>query len=110
MNEAWNSFFNSNDKSENYSENEQKYFSVSNDEIDNMSFLKHKDYSYLYQDGDLYYFMDKETYEQITLNEHQIENDTKDFLIENINVTIVFNQLDPIEVRLPSHISVEIIE
>ena len=69
-----------------------------------------KDYNYLYNDNDLYYFMDNETYEQISLTDSQIEQNIKDFLIENTLTTIVFDKNDPIEVRLPSHLNVEIIK
>ena len=32
------------------------------------AFIERKDMQYLYNDGDLYYFMDNETYEQIPIN------------------------------------------
>ena len=34
--------------------------------------IERKDMQYLYNDGDLYYFMDNETYEQIGLNKDEI--------------------------------------
>ena len=34
--------------------------------------IEKKDMQYLYSDGDLYYFMDNNTYDQIPLNESQI--------------------------------------
>ena len=34
------------------------------------AFIERKDMQYLYNDGDLYYFMDNETYEQIPINEN----------------------------------------
>ena len=72
--------------------------------------IESKDYNFLYQDSDLYYFMDSETYDQISLNSTQIDQSIKDFLIENVATTIVFDKDDPIEVRLPSHLNVEIIK
>ena len=42
-------------------------------------------------DGSLYYFMDNETFDQITLNEVQI-NDVKDFLVENTQTTILLSR------------------
>jgi len=72
--------------------------------------IESKDYNFLYQDSDLYYFMDSETYEQISLTSTQIDQNIKDFLIENVSTTIVFDKDDPIEVRLPSHLNVEIIK
>ena len=72
--------------------------------------IESKDYNFLYKDANIYYFMDNETYDQISLNSHQIDDNIKDFLIENITATIVFDKSEPIEVRLPSHINVEIIK
>ena len=48
-----------------------------------------REMQYLYNDGDLYYFMDNETYEQLALNHDQVE-DAIDFIVENSNVTIRF--------------------
>ena len=40
-------------------------------------FLEHRPVQYLYSDGDLYYFMDNESYEQIMLTAAQIGEGTK---------------------------------
>ena len=45
--------------------------------------IESKDYNFLYKDANIYYFMDNETYEQISLNSYQIDDNIKDFLIEN---------------------------
>ena len=59
-----------------------------------------KDYNYLYNDGSIYYFMDKVTFEQISLNKNSISSHTLDFLIENTEVTITFDQNNsPIEIQ-----------
>ena len=68
-----------------------------------------KEFSYLYNDGSFYTFMDNETYEQISLTKEQIGNDTLNFLIENTKTTIVFNGDEPLEVRIPSHINIKVI-
>jgi len=49
-----------------------------------------KEMQYLYSDGGLYYFMDLETYEQIPLNESQVEEAIA-FIKENDNATIKFH-------------------
>ena len=36
------------------------------------AFIERKDMEYLYNDGDLYYFMDNETYEQLPINKEAI--------------------------------------
>lgn len=71
--------------------------------------LEARDYNYLYNDGEHYYFMDNETYEQITLTKEQLD-DVTDFLIENTNTTIAFNGTDPVEVRIPQHMNLKIVK
>ena len=68
-----------------------------------------KEYSYLYNDGSFYTFMDNETYEQISLTKEQIGDETLNFLIENTKTTIVFNGDEPLEVRIPTHINIKVI-
>ena len=68
-----------------------------------------RDYIYLYNDGNNYVFMDQGTYEQIFLSESQVQ-DVLEFLIENTNTTIAFNGTDPIEVRIPKHMNIEVKE
>ncbi len=71
--------------------------------------IEARDYNYLYNDGDFFYFMDNETYEQISLSKLQVE-DVVDFLIENTPTTIAFNGDEPIEVRIPPHMNLVISE
>ena len=61
-------------------------------------------YNFLYNDGEEYYFMDNETYEQISLSKLILE-DIIDFLIENTTVDILFDGDIPIEVRIPLHMN-----
>ena len=68
-----------------------------------------RNYTYLYKDNDNYIFMDQETFEQITLSKDQVE-DVLDFLLENTETTIAFNGDEPIEVRIPQHMNMEIID
>ena len=51
--------------------------------------IETKEMQYLYNDGELYYFMDTETYEQLPLNHDQVE-DAINFIVENMNVNIRF--------------------
>ncbi len=68
-----------------------------------------RNYNYLYKDGDLYVFMDNETFEQIELNDSQTE-DVSEFFVENTMVTIVFNGDEPIEVRIPQHMNLKVVD
>lgn len=47
------------------------------------AFVERKDMEYLYSDGDLYYFMDPETYENIPINSDKLSDNFK-FVKENV--------------------------
>jgi len=49
--------------------------------------IERKEMQYLYNDGELYYFMDNESYEQIALNKSDIQ-DALPYIVENMTVTI----------------------
>lgn len=68
-----------------------------------------KDMQYLYNSGDLYYFMDMETYEQIPLQEEQLGDSIK-FLKENMQVTVMFFDGASIGVELPTFVELEVTE
>ena len=52
------------------------------------AFVERKDMEYLYNDGELYYFMDTETYEQVPLNSDILPDNFK-FVKENTVVKIL---------------------
>ncbi len=52
------------------------------------AFVERKEMEYLYNDGDLYYFMDQETYEQVPLNADVLPDNFK-FVKENTIVKIL---------------------
>ncbi|MFY9178065.1 MAG: elongation factor P [Caldicoprobacterales bacterium] len=66
-----------------------------------------KEMQYLYNDGNLYYFMDTETYEQIPLNQNQVEDAIK-FIKENMNVTIKFFKGEAFSVEPPFFVELEV--
>lgn len=51
------------------------------------AFIDRKTMQYLYNDGDLYYFMDNDTYDQIAVNADDVADSLK-FVKENENVTV----------------------
>ena len=65
--------------------------------------IEQKEMQYLYTDGDLYYIMDNETYEQMGLTKEQM-GDALDFIQENMNVTIVLYKGKVIEVMPPTFV------
>jgi elongation factor P len=69
--------------------------------------LEEKNMQYLYSEGNQYYFMDTETYEQTFLTQEQL-GESKNFLQENINVSILYYQGNPIGVELPIFVELEV--
>ncbi len=71
--------------------------------------IETKEMQYLYNDGNLYYFMDLETYEQIPLNEDQVEEAIK-YIKENMNATIKFHNGEAFSVEPPNFVELEVIQ
>ncbi|MCI8566246.1 MAG: elongation factor P [Lachnospiraceae bacterium] len=67
------------------------------------------DMQYLYSDGDLYYFMDVNTYDQIALNPDQI-GDTLKFVKENEMVKICSHKGNVFAIEPPLFVELEITE
>ena len=71
--------------------------------------VEKKEMQYLYNDGELYYFMDVESYEQLPLNRGIVE-DAINFITENMNVTIKFFKGQAFSVEAPNFVELEITE
>ncbi len=71
--------------------------------------LDTKDFQYLFRDGDQLTFMDKESYEQITLDAG-ILGDARAFLQDGMDVVLELYDEKPISVELPSTIEATIVE
>jgi len=71
--------------------------------------LERKSLEYLYASGDEYVFMDTETFEQISLPESVIGDQTL-YLKENIMVTVVFHEEEILAVELPHTVELEVVE
>ena len=72
-----------------------------------LAHIEHKNMMYLYNDDGLYYFMDNETYDQISLNEEQVEEAIK-FVKENEVVTISFYKGSAFLVEPPNFVELQI--
>ena len=66
-----------------------------------------KEMQYVYQDGNLYYFMDVETYDQVPLNAEQVE-DAIVFVKEGSNVTVRFFKGSAFSVAAPNFVELEV--
>lgn len=71
--------------------------------------IETKEMQYLYNDGDLYYFMDNETFDQVPLDEEQVEEAIK-WIKENEIVTIRFYHGTAFQVEAPNFVELEVIE
>lgn len=71
--------------------------------------VERKDMQYLYSDGELYYFMDNETFEQIPLS-HDMVAEALPYMKENMNVDIKFFKEKPYIVEPPNFVELEISE
>jgi len=69
--------------------------------------IERKEMQYLYTDGQLYYFMDQETFEQIPLNFEQVEGAIK-FLKENMFAIIKFYKGEAFSVEAPNFVELQI--
>lgn len=72
--------------------------------------LEERECTYLYNEGNSFIFMDKESYEQYTLGEDLLSEDEAKLLSENLEVLIAFYEERPISATLPKTIATEVIE
>ena len=73
-------------------------------EIENVD---RRDFTYLYNDGDGFVFMDVADYDQITVGAPTV-GDAANFLLENQQVQIALNNENPLYVELPASVVLEI--
>ena len=83
---------------------EKKFRSGESFEVPDM---EKKSMQYLYKDDVGYYFMDTETYDQIGLNP-EIIGDAANYLKDQLEVTIIYYNNDPIGIELPTTVELEI--
>ena len=71
--------------------------------------IEKKEMLYLYNDGELYYFMDNETYEQMPLNQDQL-GDALMYVKENMNVKILSYKGNVFGIEPPTFVELEVTE
>ncbi|MCL2354963.1 MAG: elongation factor P [Oscillospiraceae bacterium] len=69
--------------------------------------IEKKDVQYLYNDGELYYFMDNQTYEQTPLNKEDL-GDTLKYLKENMDVKILLFKEKIFAIEPPMFVELEV--
>ncbi|PPF86285.1 elongation factor P [Subtercola sp. Z020] len=66
-----------------------------------------RDYTYSYNDGQDFVFMDNDTYEQLSVSD-KVVGDAKNYMLENQPVTIALHEDAPLYVELPASVTLEI--
>ena len=71
------------------------------------AYVDRKEMQYLYNDGDLYYFMDTETYDQLPLNADKLPDNFK-FVKENMLCKIISYKGNVFAVEPPTFVELEV--
>ncbi|HEY1758657.1 MAG TPA: elongation factor P [Bryobacteraceae bacterium] len=80
----------------------------SEDKVERASLEQHE-MEYLYDDGEYYYFMNIETFEQLHLMKDLL-GDATNFLIPNLKVNVEFYEGKPMSVELPPSVDLMVME
>lgn len=78
----------------------------SNDKFEKAE-LEEKKMQFLYSQGDEFHFMDTENFEQLVLTKDQLGDNTH-FLIDNMELDVVFYDSQPIDVTLPIFVNLTV--
>ena len=73
------------------------------------AFIERKDMTYSYNDGDLYYFMDNETYETVPINA-DILGDSFKFVKENMEVKVLSYKGSVFGIEPPNFVELEVVK
>ena len=84
--------------------NDKTFNAGSKVEIENVD---RRDFTYLYNDGDSFVFMDTADYDQLTVSD-TVVGDAKNFMLENQAVTIALHNGNPLYVEMPASVILEI--
>ena len=73
------------------------------------AFIERKDYEYSYNDGDLYYFMDMETYDMLPISKDML-GDAFKFVKENMSCKVMSYKGSVFGVEPPNFVELEVTE
>ena len=76
-----------------------------------LEFLKieAKEMQYLYSDTDSHFFMDNQTFEQVSVLDKIIGKNVN-FLKDGMNVDLLFDGSEILDIRLPAHVNLKVVE
>ena len=68
-----------------------------------------KEFNFLYIDGDNCHFMDNQTFEQVSVVDNIIGKNIN-FLKDGMNVDLLFDGSEILDIRLPAHVNLKVVE
>ena len=71
--------------------------------------LDEREMQYLYQDGDSYYFMDTQSYEQIHISSEAL-GDSVQYLKPEMTIQVEFYGTEPVGIELPQTVDLKVLE
>ena len=80
---------------------------ISGDRVQDVR-LDYHNVQYLYTDGELFYFMDLETYDQPAIPK-EIVGEASEYLKESLEVKLTFFQSEPLDIELPITVDLAVI-
>lgn len=81
---------------------------ISSDKVQDVR-LDYRQCQFLYSDGEMFHFMDTDTYEQPALPSEAI-GEAVNYLKENMEVKLTFFNAEPLDIDLPTTVDLEIVE
>lgn len=69
--------------------------------------VEKREFQYLYRDGDSWVFMDKSTYDQISVP-NAVVGDAADYMLENQDVILAMHEGEPLLIEMPANVELTI--
>jgi len=71
--------------------------------------IEERNFTYLYEDGDGFHFMNAENYDQVQVSK-DIVGDAAPYLQENMVVKLSLHEMNPVSIALPQRATLEVVE
>jgi elongation factor P len=71
--------------------------------------VEERNFTYLYEDGDGFHFMNPETYDQVQVSK-DVVGGASAYLQENMTVKLSLHDMNPIAIQLPQRATLEVVE
>jgi len=71
--------------------------------------VEERNFTYLYEDGDGYHFMNPETYDQVQVSKDFVGGSAP-YLQESMTVKLLMHDVSPVAMQLPQRVTLEVVE